>query len=68
MEIMYSKRLLWHTRGKESACQYRRCKRAWVRKIPAVRKYPSGVWPGKFYTAEESGRLWSRGLQRIGHN
>jgi len=44
----------WHG-GKESACQYRRCKRfgvdPWVRQIPWSRKWqPTPIFlPGKFH-------------------
>ena len=45
---------IWYS-GKESACQYRRCKRhrfnPWVRKIPWSRKWqPTPLFlPGKFH-------------------
>ena len=55
--------------GKESTCQYRRCRRRgfdlWVRKIRWRRKWqPTPVFlPGKFPWTEEPGRLQSMGLQ-----
>ena len=57
--------------GKESTCQYRRCKRcrfnSWVGKIPWNRKWqPAPVFlPGKFPWTGEPGRLQSMGLKEL---
>ena len=59
----------WGYNGKESACQYRRCRRfgfdPWVGKISWWRKWqPTAVFlPEKIPWAEEPGRLQSVGLQ-----
>ena len=60
--------------GKESTCQYRRCRRRgfdlWVRKIRWRRKWqPTPVFlPGKFPWTEEPGGLQSIGFQWVGHD
>ena len=59
--------------GKESACQYRRCKRCklgpWVRKIPWSRTWqPFAVLlPGKVH-GQGSSAGYSPGLQRVGRD
>ena len=64
------------TSGKEPPCQCRRHKRhgfdPWVRKIPdplqkGVVAY-SSVLAWRIPWIEETGGLWSLGLQRVGHN
>ena len=60
--------------GKESTCQYRRCRRRgfdlWVRKIRWRRKWqPTPVFlPGKFPWTEEPGGLQSIGFQWVRHD
>ena len=60
--------------GKESTCQCRRCKglgfNPWLGKIPCRRAWqPTPVFlPGESAWTEESGRLQSMGLQRVGHD
>jgi len=61
---------LWLT-GKESACHCRRLRfDPWVGKISSRRKWqPTPVFlPEKIPWTEESGRLQSMGLQRVGHD
>ena len=66
--------LPWCLGGKESVCQYGRCKRhrfnAWVRKIPWRRKWqPTPVFlPRESAWTEEPGGLQSMESQRAGHN
>ena len=61
------------TSGKESACQWRRCKRCgfspWVGKIPWTRKWqPAPLFlPWKIPWTEEPGGLWSMGSQGVRH-
>ena len=61
-------------RGKEFAYQCRRHKRRWlnpwVMKIPWRRAWQSTpvFLPREFPWTEESGRLWSIGLQRVGQD
>jgi len=61
----------WH-KGKESACQCRRCRfDPWVRKIPWSRKWQLTpiFLPGKIpWTEEDLGGLQSVGSQRVGHD
>ena len=76
-ECMYNRLILglprWYI-GKESACQCRRCKKCrfdpFVVNIRMRKKWQPTVvfFPGKIPRTEESGRLWSMGLQRIGHD
>ena len=60
--------------AKEPACQYRRCKgrgfHPWVRKIPWRRKMAihSSILAWEIPWMEEPGRLYSTGLQRVGHD
>ena len=59
-----------NTRGKDSACQWRRCGfNPWVRKIPWRRSWqPTSVFlPGESH-GQEPDRLQFIGLQRVGHN
>ena len=62
------------TRGKESACQRKECKRFGFSpragKIPWKRKWqPTPVFlPEKFHRQEEPGGLQSLGSQRVGHD
>ena len=61
------------TKGKESTCQCRRCKRhsfnPWVRNIPWSRKWELTpvFWPGEFHGQRSPGSYKSMGLQRVGH-
>ena len=63
------------TSGKESTCQSRRHKRRsfdpWIRKIPWRREWMaihSSILAWRIPWTKELGRLWSVGLQRVGHN
>ena len=62
------------TRGKESACQWRRCKRwrfnPWVGKIPWRGKMAahSNILACRIPWTEEPGRLQSMGSQRVRHD
>ena len=62
----------WWLRGKESACQCRRCKRPrfspWVRKIPWRRKWqPTPVFlPGEFYGQRSLAGYSPWGRKRVG--
>ena len=59
--------------GKESACQWRKCKRCgfspWVQKIPWTRKWQPAplflLW--KIPWTEDPGGLWSTGSQGVRH-
>ena len=61
-------------RGKEPACQCRRCKRGvfnpWVGRIPLEkgRATDSSILAWRIPWTEEPGGLQSIGLQRVGHN
>ena len=63
--------LLGNTRGKDSACQWRRCGfNPWVRKISWRRSWqPTSVFlPGESAWTEEPGRLYSPWGGRLGHD
>ena len=59
---------------KKSACQYRSCKRSvfgpWAEKLPWSRKWQliPVFWLRKIPQTEDTGGLWSRGLQRVGRD
>ena len=61
--------LTWWLRGKESACQGRRCWRCrfnpWVRKIPGVENGSPLQYP---CLDRRAGRLRSMGSQRVSHD